>query len=278
MNKNGKIIKCINCGKEFYLPKCRLPKNNEHRYCSSICQAKYKSKLTISKYSKLNNINNMKDWLFQKYVIENKTFRDIMKLLGIKNNRLINNWLNYYNIQIRHGSEAINAGWLGQKGNKRKRLSKYIANTYLNSKIARDKLRKTMQTVDYRKKCRLPKLGENNPNYNPNLSEEERNQMYKDKRDDRYWYWRRKVYERDHFTCQITGIKKSGDLVAHHLNSYNLDKENRFNVDNGITILKEIHKLFHHYYGYGNNTKEQFKEFIERFANHEFDKSLEQIF
>jgi 5-methylcytosine-specific restriction endonuclease McrA len=97
--------------------------------------------------------------------------------------------------------------------------------------------------------------------FNPNITSIQREKMYIDKRDEGYAFWRRKVYERDHFTCQITGIKKSGDLVAHHLNSYNSDIKCRFNIDNGITLLSSIHKLFHKQYGYGNNTREQFEEF-----------------
>lgn len=67
----------------------------------------------------------------------------------------------------------------------------------------------------------------------------------------------RSVFERDDFTCVICH-QHGGDLAAHHLNGYNWDINNRYNVDNGVTMCKKCHGDFHSIYGYGNNTKEQF--------------------
>ena len=109
--------------------------------------------------------------------------------------------------------------------------------------------------------------GSNNPNWNPNLTEEER----KNKRDNKtYREWRTKVFERDCWTCQITGIKGK-KIVAHHLQSYANNKELRYDINNGVTITEDIHRLFHKIYGYLNNTKEQFEEFKERYKNKEFE-------
>ena len=67
--------------------------------------------------------------------------------------------------------------------------------------------------------------------------------------------------KRDNYTCQITG--KKGDVVVHHLNSYNTHKELACDLNNLITIDKNFHNAYHNKYGYGNNTEEQFWEFVE---------------
>ena len=269
--KNGKYIKCDCCGKEVYLPKCRLPKVAEYRYCSRECKGKNKTKLVITKYSESNNISDMKAWLYQKYKIENKTFREIMELLGITNNRLINEWLIYYEIPIRHGGEAVKSQYIGEKGINRKEQQRETAHIILQAKNSRDKLRKSMQTNEYRNKCRIVKLGKLNPMYgisgednvlwNPNKT---RLARQKDRKLLENARWRKGVFERDNYVCQITGNRKGHYLVAHHLNSYNSNLEERFDVDNGITISIGVHKLFHKQYGYGNNIKEQFEEFKQR--------------
>ena len=61
--------------------------------------------------------------------------------------------------------------------------------------------------------------------------------------------------------CQISG-QKDIKLVVHHLNAWGSSPDERFDIHNGITISEELHKLFHKYYGRGNNTKEQFDEFL----------------
>lgn len=108
------------------------------------------------------------------------------------------------------------------------------------------------------KKC-APPQGERHHNYNESLTDEERMKN----RD--LWEvikWRNAVYERDRYTCQKCKVAKGGNLNAHHINGYNLDKENRFNIDNGITLCKDCHNDFHKTYGYGNNTQNQFDEWF----------------
>lgn len=113
------------------------------------------------------------------------------------------------------------------------------------------------------------RFGEYNPNYNPNLKSEDRNK-YRD--NFKISNWRNEVFKRDNYTCQITGDNKGGNLVSHHLYSYNKYKKLRYDINNGITITEDIHKLFHKLYGYGNNTKEQFEEFKRRYNNKEFEE------
>jgi hypothetical protein len=102
---------------------------------------------------------------------------------------------------------------------------------------------------------------ENHPNWNHSLTEEDRkNRDYSPEARE----WRTKVYKRDNYTCQLSG-RRGKKICAHHIESWNSNKERRFEVDNGITLRQDIHRLFHKYYGKGNNTREQFEEFCQRF-------------
>jgi hypothetical protein len=110
--------------------------------------------------------------------------------------------------------------------------------------------------------------GENASNYNPNLTEEERQ---KGRKYSEYYAWRSKVYERDNFTCKCCN-KKGGYLIAHHLDGYHWSKEKRTDVDNGVTLCKTCHDDFHSIYGRKNNTRKQFDEFYENKRNEYEDK------
>lgn len=114
------------------------------------------------------------------------------------------------------------------------------------------------------------KKSENNPNWNPNLTDEERitKRNYEEYND-----CIKQVLERDDYTCQVTG-KRGGKLEVHHLNCYSDFKEGRTDINNCITLSKEIHRLFHKIYGKKHNTKEQFEEFEHRYINKEFKEVI----
>lgn len=109
---------------------------------------------------------------------------------------------------------------------------------------------------------KIPSIsGDKHPNWNPNLTDEER----KNKRKyPKYYEWRIAVFKKDDYVCQICK-EHSKTLVAHHLDGFNNNLDKRILLENGITLCEKHHKDFHHQYGYGNNTKEQFIEFKEGF-------------
>lgn len=84
----------------------------------------------------------------------------------------------------------------------------------------------------------------------------------------KYKEWYTSVRSRDGYRCII--CNNSGRIASHHLNGWNWCKEQRYDVNNGITLCCSIknknyvgcHNLFHSQYGKGNNTKEQFIEFF----------------
>lgn len=107
-----------------------------------------------------------------------------------------------------------------------------------------------------------PRYGTENPNYNPNKTDEERENGriipgYKE--------WVQSVYEKDGYTCQCCGDDRGGNLNAHHLDGYNWCKERRTDISNGITLCEKCHMQFHSIYGLRNNTAAQFVEFKEKY-------------
>lgn len=103
--------------------------------------------------------------------------------------------------------------------------------------------------------------------------------------------WKNKVMRENDFTCQITGQR--GDVVIHHIRGFNLlfneaiaiteipnsddmstytqeDLDDFINVilylqeyyGAYICISNKLHIAFHKQFGYGNNTEEQWNEFI----------------
>ena len=100
--------------------------------------------------------------------------------------------------------------------------------------------------------------GNGNANYNPRLTEEERQ---KERLVEGYSEWCYVVKEKYNFTCQVCGDNKGGNLVSHHLYSYMSWPELRLVLENGVCLCERCHKAFHHKYGYGDNTKKQFEEF-----------------
>ena len=98
--------------------------------------------------------------------------------------------------------------------------------------------------------------GKNNPNYNSNLTDEER---VKNRDLIENINWRNLIFKRDNYKCKICENKK---IEAHHLNSYTNYPQERFNINNGITLCKDCHKSYHKTKGYKNATKEKYEEYI----------------
>lgn len=136
------------------------------------------------------------------------------------------------------------------------------------SKNCRDKLLRSEET---RNKMSLAKLGKPSWNKGKELSEKHKanlrgkRQPLKDtsrmtgrrpwnkigdgitpinkrvRKSPKYKSWRKKVFERDNYTCKECG-KHGGNLHAHHIKSFALYSELRFEVSNGITLCVPCHE------------------------------------
>jgi len=116
----------------------------------------------------------------------------------------------------------------------------------------------TLMSITKGHRCGCQRGGENHYKYNPNLTDEER----QDKRAyPEYAQWVRSVYERDNYTCKKCG-KRGGELHAHHIYSYAKFKEKRTELANGVTLCVDDHKAFHQLYGLHDFTPENFYKFM----------------
>jgi len=110
------------------------------------------------------------------------------------------------------------------------------------------------------KNCHYGKRGKETSRWRDDLTQEER-ELNKDRSyNPKNREWREMVFKRDNWRCLFSG-RKGVKLEAHHLYNWADYPEKRFDIKNGITLCKEIHKLFHKRYRYRNNTPEQFEEF-----------------
>lgn len=100
--------------------------------------------------------------------------------------------------------------------------------------------------------------GSNSRHWNSTLTQNEREngRNYPE-----YMEFIKKVMTRDKCICYSCG-EKHKNAEVHHLNGYNWCIEGRIDILNAITLCPNCHANFHFIHGKGNNTKEQFEEWI----------------
>jgi HNH endonuclease len=77
-----------------------------------------------------------KEQMYQWYVVEQKSYRQIMKLIGTKSNRKIPKLLNKYDIPIRKGSDAVKTQWINNES-RRKKQGEIFAEVHSGKKSPR---------------------------------------------------------------------------------------------------------------------------------------------
>lgn len=59
-----------------------------------------------------------------------------------------------------------------------------------------------------------------------------------------YKLWRKAIFERDDYTCQVCG-QRGVKLNAHHKKPYAYFPDLRYSIDNGITLCISCHQKVH---------------------------------
>ena len=265
-NYTGKKFncKCITCGKEFHRKPSAIKRRSGRMFCSKECNNKDKSKVAYEKMCEKVN-GDFKEFLNREYHQNKKGTHEIaLEVYGRRSmSPNILGWMERLDIPRRTNSEAAVLRWV-DNDERRAWQSNFAKENLSGGTPAREKLIKIMQTDEYKSKSSMAKMGSNNPMWDPNKTDEERErEKNHSRRLPGYKDFRRKVYERDNFTCKICGDDKGGNLVVHHINGFKWDVKNRLEVDNGVTLCTLCHKEFHSIYGYKDVNLFQFSQFLE---------------
>ena len=108
----------------------------------------------------------------------------------------------------------------------------------------------------------LSNAGSNNPAYNHELTDEQRETSRFQRTSHQAKQLRGDTLKRDNYKCLV--CDGNSKLVAHHLESFADNKDLRFELDNMATMCETCHIDFHKQYGFGNNTREQFEEYYNK--------------
>lgn len=142
----------------------------------------------------------------------------------------------------------------GHKGFRKKESYEIADKSFFNTQEYREKLR----NIAKEKKYGLWMIGRKMPKKTrlairkANLGRKKENPLTPENKRIRcglqFKKWRINVFTRDNWTCQECGIKnkkglgKTVELNPHHIKSFSLFPELRFNISNGITLCRECHK------------------------------------
>ncbi|HUS49649.1 MAG TPA: hypothetical protein VMZ91_05760 [Candidatus Paceibacterota bacterium] len=102
--------------------------------------------------------------------------------------------------------------------------------------------------------------GENSPNWNPNLTNEDRLLQRSRLSNTIYKKWRNSVFKRDNYICCKCNAR-GGLLNAHHILNFSSNPGLRTKIKNGVTFCKKCHIKFHSKFGIKNNSLQQINMF-----------------
>lgn len=120
--------------------------------------------------------------------------------------------------------------------------------------------RKSCWSEERKEVAREKSRGAANPNWKGGTTRE----SYTHRVTEKYLEWRKRVYERDAYTCVSCGDSSGGNLCAHHVMNFSklAGGAEEYAVYNGITFCNMCHREFHAKYGNMNNDLEQLCVFL----------------
>lgn len=262
--------KCGICGKKIYRKPNEIKKSKTGIfYCSKECFHEGSSRIQYQKASDVLG-EDLKSFIERKYHDEMLSTREIANLVYGRRNMSPNivKWMERLGIEVRGSSEAVSLQWVDNDERRQATSERAVENLGANSD-GRKKLIEIMQTDEYKEKMSQANSGEKNGMYgitgelhhNWNFSKTMEDRK-KTRKLPKYGSWRTAVFRRDKYTCQKCLDNRGGNLVAHHINSYNWDEKSRTEISNGVTLCEDCHKEFHRIYGYGNNDFLQFGQYM----------------
>ena len=214
-------VKCLYCGRNFLIYPSQLKKHNGTggRYCSRECRNKahphnsYKEKITLS-----CKICGKKFKVFSSY----------------KNQKCCSAECRHkYQSKIMKDKPS---GMLGKKHSIKAKTK--MSKVWSYEKHITEKRNKNVS---------LALRGKNHPNWKGGITPI--NHKIRESRE--YKQWRKAVFERDNYTCQICGAKSQKEipvyLEADHILSFAKYPELRFDVFNGRTLCRECHRKTHNF-------------------------------
>jgi len=161
-----------------------------------------------------------KDELVEMYIDKKMNRVDVGRVYGVSS-PTIKKWLQGYDIHIRNNSEAHIGLCVGHNNHM------YGKHHSIESKA------KTSASL----KGKMS--GRDNPMWKGGVGE------WHDRlrKSPAYKNWRKAVFERDHFTCQMCGDDQGGNLQAHHVKPIRDNRDNLLllDVNNGVTLCKDCH-------------------------------------
>ena len=91
-----------------------------------------------------------------------------------------------------------------------------------------------------------------------------KSRFQKERSSKQYREWREKIIEMDNFLCQKCNdyFGNMKGLEAHHIYNFSEYPNLWYDLNNGITLCKKCHKLFHKIYGHKYNNRYQLEEFL----------------